>query len=78
METFLGSLLLVPFNFTPRGWAPCNGAILSIQQNTALFSLLGTNFGGNGVSTFGLPKLDAPAENLHWIIATEGIYPPRD
>lgn len=45
------------FNFAPRGWAFCNGQLLSIQQNAALFSLLGTTFGGNGQTNFGLPNL---------------------
>jgi microcystin-dependent protein len=54
---FLGEIKLVPYNFAPRGWAFCQGQILSIQQNTALFSLLGTTYGGNGITTFGLPNL---------------------
>ena len=49
--------MLVPYNFAPRGWAFCNGQILSISQNTALFSLLGTTYGGNGQTTFALPDL---------------------
>ncbi|MGA7415611.1 MAG: tail fiber protein [Bryobacteraceae bacterium] len=56
-EAFLGSLLLVPYNFAPNGWALCNGQIMSISQNAALFSLLGTTYGGDGVSTFALPDL---------------------
>jgi microcystin-dependent protein len=56
-QPFLGMIILVPYNFAPRGWAFCQGQILSIAQNTALFSLLGTTFGGNGVTTFGLPDL---------------------
>jgi microcystin-dependent protein len=57
MEPFLGSLLLVPFSFAPTGWALCNGQLLPISQYTALFSLLGTTFGGDGVNTFALPDL---------------------
>jgi microcystin-dependent protein len=49
--------MLVPYNFSPRGWAFCSGQILPIAQNTALFSLLGTTFGGNGQTTFALPDL---------------------
>lgn len=56
-ESYVGQLMLVPYNFAPKGWAFCNGAIMSIQQNTALYSLLGTFYGGNGTSTFGLPNL---------------------
>jgi microcystin-dependent protein len=77
METFLGSILLVPYNFVPARWAPCNGALISLRENTALFSLLGTTFGGDGHTTFALPKLESPAEGLHYIIAMEGIYPSR-
>jgi microcystin-dependent protein len=56
-QPFLGQVIPVPYNFAPQGWALCNGQILAISQFTALFSLLGTNFGGNGTSTFGLPNL---------------------
>jgi microcystin-dependent protein len=57
MEYFLGSLLLVPYNFAPAGWALCQGQLLPIAQYTALFSLLGTTYGGDGVNTFALPDL---------------------
>lgn len=53
----LGEIKLVSFNFAPKGWALCNGQLLPISQNTALFSLLGTRFGGDGKSTFGLPDM---------------------
>jgi microcystin-dependent protein len=56
-EPFLGMIIIVPYNFAPRGWAFCNGQILPIAQNTALFSLLGTTYGGNGQTTFALPDL---------------------
>ncbi len=54
---FIGELSIVGFNFAPRGWAMCDGQLLSIAQNTALFSLLGTTYGGNGQTTFALPDL---------------------
>lgn len=57
MEPFIGQISIVGFNFPPRGWAACNGQLLSIAQNTALFSLLGTTYGGNGKTTFALPDL---------------------
>jgi microcystin-dependent protein len=57
MEAFVGQLLCVPYNFAPTGWAFCAGQVMSISQNTALFSLLGTMYGGDGRSTFGLPDL---------------------
>jgi microcystin-dependent protein len=64
-EPFIGEMMLTPYNFCPRGFAFANGQILSIAQNTALFSLLGTTFGGNGQTTFALPNLQgrAPIHN---------------
>lgn len=56
-EPFLGEIRMVGFNFAPRGWASCDGALQSIAQNSALFALLGTQFGGDGMNTFGLPDL---------------------
>jgi microcystin-dependent protein len=56
-ESFLGELKIVSFNFAPKGWAQCNGQTLPINQNQALFSLLGTMYGGDGRSTFALPDL---------------------
>jgi microcystin-dependent protein len=56
-EPFLGEVQIFAGNFAPTGWAFCDGQILPISQNTALFSLLGTTYGGNGVSTFALPDL---------------------
>ena len=56
-EPFLAEITMFGGNFAPRGWSYCNGALLSISQNTALFALLGTTYGGNGQSTFGLPNL---------------------
>lgn len=54
---FVGEIRVVGFNFAPTGWALCNGQLLPITQNTPLFSLLGTNYGGDGRTTFGLPNL---------------------
>lgn len=54
---YLGEIRIVGFNFAPVGWALCDGAVMSISQNTALFSLLGTTYGGDGLSTFALPNL---------------------
>jgi microcystin-dependent protein len=62
---FVGEIRCFGFNFAPTGWALCNGQLLSISQNTALFSLLGTNFGGDGQSTFGLPDLQGNVP-MHW------------
>jgi microcystin-dependent protein len=56
-DPFIGQIKVFGFNFAPRGHALCNGQLLQISQNTALFSLLGTTYGGNGQTTFGLPNL---------------------
>ena len=56
-DPFLGELKLMSFNFPPKGWAMCNGQFMAINQNQALFSLLGTMYGGNGQTTFALPDL---------------------
>lgn len=61
MQPFLGQLLLASFNFAPKGFAMANGQLIAIQQNTALFSLLGTSFGGNGLNNFALPNLQGRA-----------------
>jgi microcystin-dependent protein len=57
MEEYIGVIKLFGFNFAPRGWLTCQGQLLSIAQNTALFSLLGTTYGGDGVTTFAVPDL---------------------
>jgi microcystin-dependent protein len=60
-DQFVGEIRIVPFDFAPLGWALCNGQVMPIAQNTALFSLLGTQFGGNGTSNFALPNLQGSA-----------------
>lgn len=60
-DPFIGEIRAVGFNFAPRNWAMCNGQLLPIAQNTALFSILGTTYGGNGTTTFGLPNLQGRA-----------------
>lgn len=60
-DPFVAEIRIFGFNFAPTGWALCNGQILPISQNTALFSLLGTTYGGNGQSTFALPNMQGNA-----------------
>jgi microcystin-dependent protein len=60
-DQFVGEIRIVPFNFAPFGWALCDGQLLAISQNTALFSLLGTYYGGDGKSNFALPNLQGSA-----------------
>ncbi|HET6377546.1 MAG TPA: tail fiber protein [Methylocella sp.] len=82
-EPFLGEIATFAFRFCPRGWAPLNGQILPINQNQALFSLLGKTFGGDGKTTFALP-LARPVFTLVQgapliqCIALQGIFPSRD
>ena len=57
MDPFVAEIRMFPFNFAPKGWAFCDGQLLPLSQNTALFSLLGTTYGGDGKSTFALPDL---------------------
>ncbi len=60
-DPFVAEIRVFPFNFAPRGWAWCDGQLLPLSQNTALFSLLGTTYGGNGTSNFALPNLQGRA-----------------
>jgi microcystin-dependent protein len=60
-DPFIAEIRIFPFNFAPKGWAFCNGQLLPISQNTALFSLLGTTYGGDGKSNFALPDLQGQA-----------------
>ncbi len=78
MDPFLGEIRRFAFNFAPVGWLRCEGQLLPIPQNTALFSLLGTTYGGDGQTTYGLPDLrDAAQPDLNLCIAVAGIYPNR-
>ena len=80
-DPFVAEIRIFPFNFAPKGWAFCNGQLLPLSQNTALFSLLGTTYGGDGKSTFALPeppgqRADAsrpgPGPSLHRLSARRG------
>src|SRR4051812_24889814 len=70
-QPFTGQIQPFAFNFAPKDWAQCNGQITSIQQNTALFALLGTQFGGNGTTTFALPNLQSRAP-VHAGVSPQG------
>lgn len=81
-DPFVAEIRIFPFTFAPKGWAFCNGQILPISQNTALFSLLGTTYGGDGKSTFALPDLEGsapmhpgqgPGLSLHDLGETGGV-----
>jgi microcystin-dependent protein len=88
-EKYLGEIRLFGYNWCPVEWVPAAGQTLIINQNVALFSLYGTTFGGNGVTTFGLPNLNGgaaeggsaavpnPAQTPKWCVAVTGNYPSR-
>lgn len=80
MDFFIGDIVLFPYTFVPMDWMLCDGSILPIQQNTALFSLIGNTYGGDGSTTFALPNLigTEPVPGLRWCICTGGIFPVRD
>jgi microcystin-dependent protein len=80
-DPFVAEIRIFPFNFAPHGWAFCNGQLLPISQNTALFSLLGTTYGGDGKSNFALPNMQGntpmhpgqgPGLSLHDLGETDG------
>jgi microcystin-dependent protein len=64
-ESYVGEIRCFGFNFNPSGWQQCNGQLLSISSNTALFSVIGTTYGGNGTTTFALPNLQGQVP-MHW------------
>src|SRR5664279_1371009 len=67
-EPFLSEIRIMSFGFPPKGWATCDGQLLPINQNQALFSLLGTNYGGDGRVNFGLPNLQGRTQ-CTWVVA---------
>ena len=78
-QAFIGSIVLAGLNFAPTGWALCEGQIMPINQNQALFALIGTTYGGDGRTTFALPKLNGSAlqQGLNYIICIYGVFPSR-
>lgn len=80
MEPFIGQIELFPYGFAPRGWALCNGALINIITNQALYALLGNRFGGDGRTTFALPNLlgAEPVPNTNYYIALQGYFPTRE
>jgi microcystin-dependent protein len=78
-NAYIGSIVLVAFNYAPANWAFCNGQILQINQNMALFALLGATYGGDGKTTFAVPNLNASAlqSGLNYMICVNGVFPSR-
>lgn len=79
MEYLLGEIELFAFGYAPTDFRLCNGDILQINQNSALFSLIGNKFGGNGSTTFALPNMlnDTPVLGMNYYICVAGYYPSR-
>lgn len=82
-EPFVGQIMIFAGDFCPRGWAPADGRLLPIAQNIALFSLLGTTYGGNGQTNFALPRPRAiftlqPGASFTQCIALQGVFPSRN
>lgn len=79
MDTILGQIQLFPYNFGMEYWAKCDGSLLQISQNQALYSLLGANYGGDGRVTFAVPNLIGaePLPGMCYYIALQGDYPRR-
>lgn len=78
--TFVGEIQVFPYGFAPIEWLPCDGRSLQINDNSTLFALIGTKFGGDGISTFNLPDLRGmePKEGVQYCIAMEGPFPVQD
>ncbi len=85
-DILIGSILLLPYGFQMEGFISCDGQSIPISGNEALYSLIGTSFGGDGNTKFSLPNLNAlydpchnalPLPHMKYFIATEGIYPDR-
>jgi len=78
-DFFVGAILQVPYTFIPVNMLDCDGREFLIEQYQELFSLIGNTFGGDGVSTFCIPNLKGyePNPDVHYVIATQGVYPSR-
>jgi len=75
-EYFLGEIKMFSFNFVPRDFMECDGRLISIQENTALYSLLGDKYGGDSRTVFGLPSMKGD-KNMKYCICIFGVYPSR-
>jgi microcystin-dependent protein len=78
MEGTLGEIILFAGNYAPKNWHFCDGQLMRVPKNPALFSILGCQYGGDGEFSYALPKIDPPAPNLHYIICINGNYPQKN
>ncbi len=79
MEAFIGQVQLFPYDYIPSGWLACEGQLLNISQNQALFAVVGPKFGGDGRTTFSLPDLRGkePIPGMRYFIALSGFWPSQ-
>jgi microcystin-dependent protein len=77
MEEMLGVIKLFGGNYSPKNFVECNGQMLSINKNEALFVVIGTQYGGDGATYFQVPKLESPIEGMKYIICINGGWPER-
>jgi microcystin-dependent protein len=78
MDSYVGEVRLFSFDRVPQGWLECNGQTLQVAEHASLFSMIGTKYGGNGMSTFCLPKLDSIGQSqgkVKFYISIDGEYP---
>ena len=75
---YLGQIVMFAYGFEPRGFVKCDGRLIELGQNDALFALLGGRFGGDGRKDFELPKIEDPCEGVSYYICIQGIFPPRN
>lgn len=75
---YLGQIVIFPYNFEPRDFKKCDGRLVSVEKWVALYSLLGTRFGGDGRVDFCIPKIEDPCNGVSYYICMNGQYPPRD
>ena len=79
MDGYIGEIRLFGGKFAPVGWAACDGKIMTVRDHAALFSIIANNYGGDGMNTFNLPKIDPLHQSgPNYIICVDGIYPDRD
>lgn len=80
MEYTIGCIMLFPYSFVPMDWLLCDGSTLSISQYQLLYTVIGTRYGGDGISNFKLPDLSyaKPNDYIHYFIAYNGIYPEQN
>jgi len=78
MDEYLATIKLFAGNFTPRGYRNCDGQVLQAVEHQALFAILGAVYGGDGRTTFALPKLESPVPDCRYIICVDGMFPTRE